>query len=157
MQLRKGWWIAALMSSAALAQTGVGTASAPRADAAWARPTVAGQGSGGGYVRIVGGSMADRLLGASAPVAQSVELHTMEMQGDVMRMRQMPDQAVPAGAEVAFQPGGKHLMLLGLKQPLKAGTRFPLTLRFEKAGEVTVQMQVTTQPPVAEATAPHKH
>lgn len=152
-QRRMGWWVAALLaSSATMAQT----ASPPHAEAAWARPTVAGQGSGGGYVTIVGGSAADRLVSASAPVAQAVELHTMEMQGDVMRMRQIPEVAVPAGAEVAFKPGGKHLMFVGLKQPLQAGASFPLTLRFEKAGEVTVQMRVAVQAP-AGAGAAHKH
>ena len=106
--------------------------------------------------RSSGGSAADRLVSASAPVARSVELHTMEMQGDVMRMRQIQDLPVPAGAEVAFKPGGKHLMFVGLKQPLQVGASFPLTLRFEKAGEVTVQVTVALQAPADAGPAP-KH
>ena len=151
-QLRMGWWAAVLVSSVAVAQT----PSMPHAASAWARPTVAGQSAGGGYVTIVGGNAADRLISASAPVAKSVELHTMEMQGDVMRMRQIPDVAVPAGTEVALKPGGKHLMFMGLKEPLQAGSSFPLTLRFEKAGEVTVQVKVAVQAP-SDAGAAHKH
>ncbi|MDQ2780688.1 MAG: copper chaperone PCu(A)C [Pseudomonadota bacterium] len=148
----RGWGAALLASAVFTAQA----ASAPHAEAAWARPTVAGQGSGGGYVTIVGGSAADRLVSASTPVARSVELHSMEMQGDVMRMRQIQDLPVPAGAEVAFKPGGKHLMFVGLKQPLLTGTSFPLTLRFEGAGAVTVQVKVAVQAPTESGPAP-KH
>ena len=153
MKLYSAWWAAAVVSSAAFAQT----APPPHVGAAWARPTVAGQSAGGAYVTIVGGSAADKLVSVSTPVAQSVELHTMEMQGDVMRMRQIPEVAVPAAAQVAFEPGGKHLMLRGLMQPLQAGSTFPLTLHFEKAGDVTVQTKVAVQAPGNDAAPSHKH
>jgi len=120
---------------------------------AWARPTVQGQAVGGGYFRIDGGPTADRLLAVSADIAQSVELHTMRMDGDVMRMRQLNSVDVPAKQSVEFKPGGMHVMLIGLKTPLKVGNSFPMTLRFEKAGSVSVNVRVLPAPPAAE----HKH
>ena len=120
---------------------------------AWARPTVPGQTVGGGYFRIDGGPTADRLLAVSADIAQSVELHTMRMDGDVMRMRQLDSVDVPAKQSVEFKPGGMHVMLIGLKTPLKVGNNFPMTLRFEKAGSVSVNVRVLPAPPSAE----HKH
>jgi copper(I)-binding protein len=122
---------------------------APKVEAAWARPTVEGQAGGGGFLKITGGSASDRLLSASAGVSKVVELHTMEMDGNVMRMRAIDAIAIPAGATVELKPGGNHVMFMGLTQTLKAGARFPLTLRFEKAGEVKVEMQVAVQPPAA--------
>ena len=66
----------------------------------------------------------------------------MSMDGDVMRMRQVEAIEVPAGQRVELKPGGLHLMLMGLKQALPAGTRLPLKLRFERAGEVQVELAV---------------
>jgi hypothetical protein len=123
--------------------TGAGHAqTAPRIEDPWARPTVAGQAAGGGFLKITSAT-ADRLVGASAPVSKTVELHTMQMDGDVMRMRQVPAIELPAGRSVELKPGGLHVMFIGLNQPLQEGASFPLTLRFEKAGEVTVDMKVT--------------
>jgi copper(I)-binding protein len=142
----------AMLTSSAQAQT------APKVEAAWARPTVAGQGAGGGFLKITGGATADKLLSARADVSKSVELHTMEMDGNVMRMRQVPAIDVPAGGTVELKPGGRHVMFMGLTQPLKAGTRFPLTLRFEKAGEVKVDVEIAAQAPGGAAPmAEHKH
>jgi copper(I)-binding protein len=127
---------------------------------AWARPTVAGQAGGGGFLKIKGGPAADRLVGAASPVAQRVELHTMSMEGDVMRMREVRSVDVPAKQTVEFKPGGLHVMFIGLKEPLKTGSRFPMTLRFEKAGEVAVQVEVTPRGPGAAAGhghGSHKH
>jgi copper(I)-binding protein len=145
----------ALSCSAALAQ-------APKIEQPWARPTVQGQVAGGGFLRIVGGASADRLVGARADAAGRVELHTMTMDGDVMRMRQVDAIDVPAGRTVELKPGGLHLMFMDLKAPLTNGTRFPLTLRFEKAGEVQVQVQVQPLPPAGAAAGgghhgTHKH
>ncbi len=108
----------------------------------YARATAAGQSVGAGYLTLTNPGAADRLLSASAPVSQTVELHTMSMDGTVMRMRQVDAIELPAGRTVELKPGGLHLMLMGLKAPLAAGSQFPLTLRFEKAGEVTVQVKV---------------
>ena len=126
---------------------------APRVEAAWARPTVAGQSGGGGFLKITGGSANDRLVAASASVSKEVELHTMEMDGNVMRMRPIDAIAIPAGGTVELKPGGRHVMFMGLTKTLKAGERFPLTLRFEKAGEVKVDMQIAKQAPGSSAPA----
>lgn len=108
----------------------------------YARATAAGQPSGGGYLTLVNGGGTDRLLSASADVSKSVELHEMKLEGDVMRMRQVDGIELPAGKTVQLKPGGFHVMFLGLKAPLKAGESFPLTLRFEKAGQVSVDVKV---------------
>ena len=108
----------------------------------YARATVPGQPVGGGYLKLDNKGAADRLLSASAGVAGSVELHSMSMEGDVMRMRQVDSIALPAGKTVELKPGGLHIMFMGLKAPLKAGDSFPMKLKFEKAGEVTVQVKV---------------
>ena len=109
----------------------------------WARATAPGQPIGGAYLTLDNqGAAADRLLGAGTAVAERVELHSMTMDGDVMRMRTLDAVDLPAGRGVAFKPGATHLMLVGLKAPLKAGDRFALKLRFEKAGEVEVVVNV---------------
>lgn len=109
----------------------------------YARSTVPGQPTGGGYLVIQNNGAADKLISASAAdVSSTVELHLMKLEGDVMRMRQVDAIDIGAGKTVQLQPGGYHLMLMGLKEPLKAGEHFPLTLRFEKAGEVTVDVKV---------------
>ncbi len=110
----------------------------------WTRQTATGQQVGGGFMTIAnGGATTDRLLGASSPAAARVEIHSMSMDGGVMRMRPVTDGlAVPAGGALALKPGGYHLMLMGLKAPLELGKLVPLTLRFERAGAVTVQLKV---------------
>ncbi|HYZ40658.1 MAG TPA: copper chaperone PCu(A)C, partial [Stellaceae bacterium] len=92
----------------------------------------------------------DRLVSASTPAAKKAELHTMSMQGMVMKMRPLAGLDIPAGQPVALKPGGEHIMLLGLKQPLREGQSFPLTLDFAKAGQRTVTVSVEK----AGATAP---
>ncbi|HEX6707959.1 MAG TPA: copper chaperone PCu(A)C [Albitalea sp.] len=109
-----------------------------------ARATVPGQPTGGAYLRLENRGADDRLVGASADVSAGVELHTMKMDGDVMRMRQVDAIDVPSNKSVVLEPGGMHIMLTGLKAPLKEGTRFPMTLKFEKAGEVKVEVTVDT-------------
>lgn len=120
-------------------------------DEPWARATAAGQPAGGGYLKLHNaGPGADRLVGARSAAAERVELHTMQLDGSVMRMRQVDTIDLPEGKLVALEPGGFHLMFMGLKQPLKAGTRFPLELRFEKASPLTVEVEVksaTSLPP----------
>jgi hypothetical protein len=109
----------------------------------WTRATTAGQSVGAGYLTLRNaGPRPDRLLGASSPAAERVELHSMAMEGDVMRMRAVDSLELPAGGSFELKPGGLHLMLLGLKRPLQPGQPVPLTLRFEKAGEVAVEVSV---------------
>ncbi len=130
---------------------------APKVLEPWARPTVQGQAGGGGFLKIVGAAAPDRLLSVSADVAATVELHTMTMDGDVMRMRQVSAIDVPAGKTVELKPGGLHIMLIGLKAPLVNGSSFPLKLRFEKSGEVIVDMKVMSRPAAADPHTGHKH
>lgn len=99
--------------------------------------------AGGAYITIVSHGDADRLLDATSPVAKRVEIHTHIKDGDVMRMRKV-DAPLPvtADAPIKMGPGGVHVMLMGLNHPLDAGTSIPVTLVFEKAGEITVDVPV---------------
>ncbi|MFN9749593.1 MAG: copper chaperone PCu(A)C [Burkholderiales bacterium] len=109
----------------------------------YARATAAGQSVGAGYFKMVNkGKTEDKLVSVTADVSASVELHTMVMEGDVAKMREVKEITLPAGQSVNLKPGGLHVMFLGLKAPLKEGSRFPATLKFEKAGEVKVDFQV---------------
>lgn len=111
---------------------------------AWARETAPGQVNGGGFLTITNNAdQADRLVSASSPAAPTVQLHTMNMDGGIMRMRELPDGlAVPAKGVVELKPGGLHIMFIGLKAPFKPGQTVKLTLRFEKAGAVNVSLPV---------------
>ncbi|NLR41530.1 copper chaperone PCu(A)C [Novosphingobium sp. ERW19] len=110
----------------------------------WSRETAVGQAVGGGFLTIANsGTRDDRLLSGTSPVAAEVQLHTMTMDGGVMRMRQVTDGiAVPAKGAVELKPGGYHLMFMGLRRQLRQGERFPVTLQFQRAGNVTVQFAV---------------
>jgi copper(I)-binding protein len=111
----------------------------------WSRATPGGAKIGGGYMTITNnGSAPDKLIAAAAPsAADHVEIHEMAMANDVMTMRKLDSGvAVPPGKTVAFAPGGYHLMLVGLKAPLKEGDRVKATLTFEKAGPVEVTINV---------------
>ncbi len=130
-----------------------------RVDHPFATPTVQGAPTGAVYFTLTNqGKAADRLLGASTPRAKRVELHTMTMAGDVMRMREVSAIDVKPGQPVKMQPGASnHLMLIGLSAPLKSGDRFPMTLRFEKAGSVEVEVLVQNPAPAKEAAHEHPH
>ena len=108
---------------------------------AWARATPGKAKNGAAYVTIESPT-ADRLVSASSPVAKKAELHTMSMQGMVMKMRPIAGLDVPPGQSLTLKPGGEHIMLMGLNQPLHEGQSFPLTLDFEKAGPRTVTVAV---------------
>jgi periplasmic copper chaperone A len=117
-----------------------------------ARPTLPGATTGAVYFAAIrnAGDQADRLLSASTAVADRVELHRMLMDGDVMRMRAVTAIEVPARTTVSLRQGsadGYHLMLFGLRRPLAAGDRFALTLRFDRAGEIQVEVWVESQRP----------
>lgn len=101
-----------------------------KVDSAWVRGTVAAQKATGAFMRITSNADA-RLLSAESPVAGVVEIHEMAMENDVMRMRQVPGLDLSAGRTLELKPGGYHVMLMDLKQPLKAGEMVPITLVFE--------------------------
>jgi copper(I)-binding protein len=105
---------------------------------AWARATPPGMTVAAAYLTLAGGSRPDRLLGASTPRAAMTELHVVTESDGMSGMRQTDGVEIPAGATVALAPQGTHVMLMGLEEPLVAGQRFPLTLRFAEAGTVTV-------------------
>lgn len=117
----------------------------------WAKPTLNGAPAGSGYLSITNtGKTADRLLSGSSPAAGSVEIHEMSMTGGIMRMRQITEGvAIAPGATVSLQPGGNHLMLIGLKRPLVSGQRIPATLVFRNAGKVQVELTVESPAPAA--------
>jgi len=108
----------------------------------WTR--AAGQGMQGAGFLVIRNTAAepDRLVSATSPAAGRVELHTHIRDGDVMRMRPVNDIPVPANGGVMLQPGGLHLMLIGLTRPMEVGQTIPVTLNFERAGEVTIQVSV---------------
>jgi len=109
----------------------------------WARATARTARTGVAYVTLENtGDMPDKLVSASAPVADKVELHTHMHDGAIMRMREVQSVEVGPHAKVALKPGGLHLMMIGLTEPLKKGSHFPLTLDFEKAGKVTVDVAI---------------
>lgn len=88
------------------------------------------------------GSQDDRLLSASSDIAEAVELHISEIKNDVMTMRQVEAVDLAAGQQVELKPGGLHIMLIGLKQSLQPGQTVSLTLKFERAGMITIQAEV---------------
>jgi len=111
---------------------------------AFSRATLPNAPVGGGYLSITNtGASDDRLVSVATPVAGTSQIHEMKMDGDVMRMNELPDGlAIPAGETVELAPGGYHLMFMDLQQPLVEGESFPVTLTFEKAGSVEVELQV---------------
>lgn len=110
----------------------------------WSRETSAGQSVGGGFMVVTNTSAKpDKLVSASTKVAREVQLHTMSMDGSIMRMRQVNGGIdVPAKGTLELKPGGYHLMFMGLKRPLKKDERFPVTLKFQNAGSLKVQFAV---------------
>ena len=111
---------------------------------AWARATPNGAKIGGGYLTIENkGSAPDRLIGGSTDAAAKLEVHEMAMKDGVMKMRPLDNGVViEPGKTVKLAPGGYHLMMFDLKGPLKQGDTVPVTLKFEKAGEVKVSLAV---------------
>ena len=108
----------------------------------WARASAGAATTGAAYFTITDNALADGLTGASSPVAGKAELHETRNENGVMQMRAVPRLALEPGKPVTLAPGGYHMMLKDLKQPLQAGESFPLTLIFEKAPPITVQVKV---------------
>ncbi|MGB0632832.1 MAG: copper chaperone PCu(A)C [Alphaproteobacteria bacterium] len=110
---------------------------------AWARATPGQAANGGAYVTVMNASGEnDRLTGVQSDVAKRVEIHTHLNDNGVMRMRKVDGIDVPARGRIAMKPGGYHIMLIGLHKPLQKGESFPVTLVFEKAGELTAEVTV---------------
>jgi copper(I)-binding protein len=143
---------ALLAAGAAVAQTTI--------QDAWVRGMVAPQRATGAFMKITAPQGA-RLVAVSSPAARVAEVHEMVMQGDVMAMRAIEALELPAGKTVELKPGGHHLMLMGIDQPLKAGETVPLTLTVEgKDGKrETIELKVPVKAVNAAAAAQpaHKH
>jgi copper(I)-binding protein len=150
MMLKTSYRVAGLAASLFVAAAVAGTAQAPikvgtlQIEAPWLRATPGGAKVAAGYLRITNtGSEADRLLGASMPLATRGEVHEMTMQNGVMHMAPVADGlAIAPEKTVELRPGGFHLMFLELKGPLKEGENVAVTLIFEKAGKVAVPFPV---------------
>ena len=110
---------------------------------AWARATTSAAATGVVYLSLADtGPAADRLVGVATPVASHADMHIMVMEGNVMQMRPVDAVDVKPGERIQFKPSGLHIMLTDLKQKLTRGERFPVTLDFEKAGKVDVEVLV---------------
>ena len=130
---------------AALAQTAAAQGAKPSIEVtdAWARAMPKGAKTGAAYVTVVNkGTTDDQLVGASVPLAAEAQLHTTTNDNGVMKMRPVSAIDVKPGASVTFKPGGLHLMLMGVKEPLAEGQSFPLTLTFAKAGKIETTVKV---------------
>ena len=110
---------------------------------AWARATPRGALTGAAYMTLINkGASADRLLSATTPMADHVQFHKQTKDNGVSRMREVKAVELEPGTKVIFKPGEMHMMIVGLKQPLKEGQTFPLTLQFEKARHIDVTVPI---------------
>lgn len=130
-------WMATLAAAA-------NSAESIRVTQAWARATAPGQSVGAGYLTLINeGRTEDRLNTVTSPIAREVQLHSMTMDGGVMRMRQIEHGLrIPAGGRITLEPGGVHLMFVALNAPLVPGATFPVILRFMNAGELRTEFRV---------------
>ena len=143
-------YVGHLVSAALLAVLASGhahaQASAARAvhvENAWARATPTRATTAAAYMTVINtGRSADRLLSADTPVAQTVQFHKESEENGISRMRALSSVEIDPGAKVVFKPSDMHMMMTGLKAPLKEGGTFPLTLQFEKAGKVEITVPV---------------
>lgn len=126
-------------------------------DKPWARATAPGAKVAAGYMVVQNkAAVADKLVGASSPAAARVETHVHLNEGGVMKMREVPGYAIPAGGSFELKPGGAHLMFMEIRRPFKEGEKVPVKLKFEKAGEVDAEFHVGRISGGAPA-AHHKH
>ena len=110
-------------------------------DDVWARSGQPGQVSAA-FMEIKNKGVADKIVSAHCDCAKATELHTMTMADGKMIMAQVPTMEVPANGELKLKPGGYHIMLIGLNRPLVSGETLPIKVKFEKAGDVTLQAKI---------------
>lgn len=124
----------------------------------WSRETAPKAAVGAGFLTIQNfGKTPDRLIAVKSPVSDDVEIHTMTMEGGVMRMRELKNGlTIPPGGEVKLQPGAEHIMFMGLKGQIKQDEDFKAILVFERAGEVEVTFKVES-PGANPSANSHKH
>jgi copper(I)-binding protein len=120
---------------------------------AWARPSSTYLLQAGAYLTVTNnGPEQDRLLGGACPAATSIEIHAIKVVGANVKMQRLDEGlALPVGVAMTLKPRGYHLQLLGLGIPLRTGTRVSLTLTFEKAGSVDIELPVRSPGPIGNA------
>jgi copper(I)-binding protein len=157
MQLQRSFYLTCALAFAALVAQPV-YAQSVKVGNAWVRATAPGQKTAGAYVDVTSDSNA-ALVAVGSPVAARAELHSMSTEGGVMRMRALPRIDLPAGQTVKLTPGGMHVMLIDVKQPLKAGDKVPLVLSVQSSGmsltTVKLEAEVRTAPPEAPSHGHH--
>jgi copper(I)-binding protein len=121
----------------------------------WTRP--AAQGGNGAVYFAISSTAADELVAVDSDVAETVEMHESRMSGDVMEMRQLQSVPLPAGEQVTFEPGGLHIMLVGLKQDLAIGDEFEITLHFRDYQDIQILVPVQDTPASGAIHLPKKH
>ncbi len=123
---------------------------------AWARATVPGQKTAGAYMALTSSSNAT-LVGVESPAAAKAELHTVSMEGGVMKMRPVHKIELPAKKTIKLAPGGLHLMLIGIKQPLREGDKVPLSLTIEGAGGARLTVGIEAEVRAVASAKAHHH
>ncbi len=120
----------------------------------WARASLPASADGGGFFTLTNkGTVPDRLIAASSPLAERVEIHFIKVVGDGLRMREREGGlALPPGTTLTLKPRGYHLLLTGLKAPLEPGSQAPVTLAFENAGKMDIELAVEAPGPVGTQT-----
>ena len=144
MRMHKILATAALLLIVMITPGGAGEAAKGlTASKAWARATPGGAINGAAYLEIAASDASgDKLLSVSTPAAGRAEIHTHQHVDGVMKMRRLESIDIPAGMAHVLAPGGDHIMLFDLKKPLMQGENLPLTLKFEKAGEISLEAKV---------------
>ena len=135
--------LAALMVVAAACSS---TSDAVTIDDPWGRPSPTSTGNAAFYMAVTGGETDDRITSASSPSCDVTELHETTMQDGVMSMQEQTEGIpIPAGSTVMLEPGGLHVMCIGVQEALVAGETVNVELEFESAGTVTVQAEIREQ------------
>ncbi len=143
MNKKFGALAVALLGTLAIAGVASAEDGAIRVNEAWARATPGGARTGAVYLTVTNaGTTLDTITGVSTPAADKAELHQMKIENGIMEMRPVPALAVPPGQSLTLGPNGYHVMLTGLRAPLKEGGTVPLTLTFEHAGPVSVTASI---------------
>jgi len=146
--MKRLFLLLAFAASPALAQVSI--------DQPWMRATPPGAKVAGGFMTLTNkGASPDRLVGAASPVAERVELHVHVHEAGMMKMKQVAGFDVPANGKYVLKPGGGHLMFIDIKRPIKEGETIPVTLKFEKAGEVKAEYPVAGLGAMGPAGAAH--
>jgi copper(I)-binding protein len=154
-KLLKGSWLGAW---AVFMSTAVMAAPAPvQPTAAWVPEPPAVARNAVAYLVLTGGDQDDVLQGVTTPAAEVVELHETSLADGVLRMKPVTSLPVAARQQIEFVPGGLHLMLIGLRQPLRYGGKVLLEMRFAKAGLLKIEAEVHSLPPTPAASRTEDH